>query len=397
MKCRLAFLFKGSNDSVIRLVSEERVETRYRRDLLTFYSRSMREMILSRSKTVSGAAPTDLVIFMPDCSVGTLVRLRNLLETGSHPGFSSEEEVRQLLDAADTLGVKLDQLQVGGMTFSEVLKVESLPVITSTVSIKQEMVDRRLARGGRAAGQKDRRDEGAGRAAGHQDRYEKDGGLAAGQQNRHEKGGGQPSTLHAADARTEEQTIPTVQTPSPTSPRTSPGTSPGTSPPAAGTALALTNTRREPENSPEQVDVTLELDSQPARSRRKSGTVSVCNYSRVCELCQFYAKSDYQLEDHMCGHFMEDIQALAEDFITSDLTCGKCGDQFKLKKRLVAHLGRKHGLINEVLRKKHLKVLPSSVNENYSAAKQKRLKEIKIEKIENADDDIRRKLEMDLE
>ena len=197
------------------------------------------------------------------------------------------------------------------------------------------------------------------------------------------------STLHAADARTEEQTIPTVQTPSPTSP--------GTSPAAAGTALALTNTRREPENSPEQVDVTLELDSQPARSRRKSGTVSVCNYSRVCELCQFYAKSDYQLEDHMCGHFMEDIQALAEDFITSDLTCGKCGDQFKLKKRLVAHLGRKHGLINEVLRKKHLKVLPSSVNENYSAAKQKRLKEIKIEKIENADDDIRRKLEMDLE
>ena len=389
MKCRLAFLFKGSNDSVIRLVSEERVETSYRRDLLTFYSRSMREMILSRSKTVSGAAPTDLVIFMPDCSVGTLVRLRNLLETGSHPGFSSEEEVRQLLDAADTLGVKLDQLQVGGMTFSEVLKVESLPVITSTVSIKQEMVDRRLARGGRAAGQKDRRDEGAGRAAGHQDRYEKEGGRAAGQQNRHEKGGGQPSTLHAADARTEEQTIPTVQTPSPTSP--------GTSPAAAGTALALTNTRREPENSPEQVDVTLELDSQPARSRRKSGTVSVCNYSRVCELCQFYAKSDYQLEDHMCGHFMEDIQALAEDFITSDLTCGKCGDQFKLKKRLVAHLGRKHGLINEVLRKKHLKVLPSSVNENYSAAKQKRLKEIKIEKIENADDDIRRKLEMDLE
>ena len=393
MKCRLAFLFKGSNDSVIRLVSEERVETRYRRDLLTFYSRSMREMILSRSKTVSGAAPTDLVIFMPDCSVGTLVRLRNLLETGSHPGFSSEEEVRQLLDAADTLGVKLDQLQVGGMTFSEVLKVESLPVITSTVSIKQEMVDRRLARGGRAAGQKDRRDEGAGRAAGHQDRYEKEGGRAAGQQNRHEKGGGQPSTLHAADARTEEQTIPIVPTPSPTSP----GTSPGISPAAAGTALALTNTRREPENSPEHVDVTLELDSQPARSRRKSGTVSVCNYSRVCELCQFYAKSDYQLEDHMCGHFMEDIQALAEDFITSDLTCGKCGDQFKLKKRLVAHLGRKHGLINEVLRKKHLKVLPSSVKENYSAAKQKRLKEIKTEKIENEDDDIRRKLEMDLE
>ena len=388
MKCRLAFLFKGSNDSVIRLVSEERVETSYRRDLLTFYSRSMREMILSRSKTVSGAAPTDLVIFMPDCSVGTLVRLRNLLETGSHPGFSSEEEVRQLLDAADTLGVKLDQLQVGGMTFSR-RQVECLPVITSTVSIKQEMVDRRLARGGRAAGQKDRRDEGAGRAAGHQDRYEKEGGRAAGQQNRHEKGGGQPSTLHAADARTEEQTIPTVPTPSPTSP--------GTSPAAAGTALALTNTRREPENSPEQVDVTLELDSQPARSRRKSGTVSVCNYSRVCELCQFYAKSDYQLEDHMCGHFMEDIQALAEGFITSDLTCGKCGDQFKLKKRLVAHLGRKHGLINEVLRKKHLKVLPSSVNENYSAAKQKRLKEIKIEKIENADDDIRRKLEMDLE
>ena len=392
MKCRLAFLFKGSNDSVIRLVSEERVETRYRRDLLTFYSRSMREMILSRSKTVSGAAPTDLVIFMPDCSVGTLVRLRNLLETGSHPGFSSEEEVRQLLDAADTLGVKLDQLQVGGMTFSR-RQVECLPVITSTVSIKQEMVDRRLARGGRAAGQKDRRDEGAGRAAGHQDRYEKEGGRAAGQQDRHEEGGGQPSTLHAADARTEEQTIPTVPTPSPTSPSTSPGTSPA----AAGTALALTNTRREPENSPEQVDVTLELDSQPARSRRKSGTVSVCNYSRVCELCQFYAKSDYQLEDHMCGHFMEDIQALAEDFITSDLTCGKCGDQFKLKKRLVAHLGRKHGLINEVLRKKHLKVLPSSVNENYSAAKQKRLKEIKIEKIENADDDIRRKLEMDLE
>ena len=115
-----------------------------------------------------------------------------------------------------------------------------------------------------------------------------------------------------------------------------------------------------------------------------------CNYSLKCEKCKLEVKSDHQLEEHMCRHFMEELEVLVDQFIDSaadpvGFTCKKCGDFFKQKKRIILHLGCKHGLINQVLRKKNLMVLPSSVNTTYSAAKQKKLRKIKKEKVEHED------------
>ena len=84
------------------------------------------------------------------------------------------------------------------------------------------------------------------------------------------------------------------------------------------------------------------------------------------------------------------LQVLVDQFIDAaadpgGLTCRKCGDFFKRRGRIILHLGCKHGLINEVLRRKNLMVLPSSVNSSYSAAKQKKLRKIKKEKVEFED------------
>ena len=113
-------------------------------------------------------------------------------------------------------------------------------------------------------------------------------------------------------------------------------------------------------------------------------------------------KSDHQLEDHMCRHFMGELEVLVDQFIDGaadpgGLTCRKCGDFFKRKGRIILHLGCKHGLINQVLKQKNLMVLPSSVNSSYSAAKQKKLRKIKKEKVEYEDSEPRKNLVMDLE
>ena len=151
-----------------------------------------------------------------------------------------------------------------------------------------------------------------------------------------------------------------------------------------------------PASKKKVIDVVMSAGNHPSSSveesnRKKTGLD--CNYSLVCELCGVATKSDSQLEDHMSSHFMPELQAMARRFISPDLSCQKCGDVFKVKKRLILHLGKKHGIINEVLKKKNLRVLPSSVNASYSAAKQKKLRKIKMEKVEHQEDI--RKLLMD--
>ena len=304
-------------------MSEEKVEVCLKRDLLTFYSFSIRDMMLSMSKTITGSS-TDLVISMPDFSVVTLMKLRTLLETGFNPGASSEEDICELLDAARCLGVEMEGLERGGVLYT------NRPVTSSTaVSVKQEIL--------------------------HSD---------PDRENR------------------EEQEDIQSQYPSPASPPVMP----------AQQQLALTVI--EPEMS--AGNITLELDNHPSSSveesnRKKTGLD--CNYSLVCELCGVATKSDSQLEDHMSSHFMPELQAMARRFISPDLSCRKCGDVFKTNRGLILHLGKKHGVINEVLKKKNLIVLPSSVNARYSAKKQKQLEKIKLEKVEHQEDI--RKLVMD--
>ena len=293
------------------------MEVCLKRDLLTFYSFSIRDMMLSMSKTITGSS-TDLVISMPDFSVVTLMKLRTLLETGCNPGFSSEEDICELLDAARCLGVEMDGLERGG-----VLYTNRSVTRYSAVSVKQEILHSDTDR--------ERREE-------------------------------QEDIQLNVDMPSQSQ-FP----------------SPDSSPPVMPAEAQLALTVIEPEMSAS--NITLELDSS---SRKKTGLD--CNYSLVCELCGVATKSDSQLEDHMSSHFMPELQAMARRFISPDLTCQKCGDVFKVKKRLILHLGKKHGIINEVLKKNNLRVLPSSVNASYSAAKQKKLRKIKMEKVEHQED-----------
>ena len=151
-----------------------------------------------------------------------------------------------------------------------------------------------------------------------------------------------------------------------------------------------------PASKKKVIDVVMSAGNHPSSSveesnRKKTGLG--CNYSLVCDLCGVATKSDSQLEDHMASHFMPELQAMARRFISPDLSCRKCGDVFKTNRGLILHLGKKHGIINEVLKKKNLRVLPSSVNARYSAKKQKQLEKIKLEKVEHQEDI--RKLVMD--
>ena len=119
--------------------------------------------------------------------------------------------------------------------------------------------------------------------------------------------------------------------------------------------LALTQDTRaeaEPTAAAAEENITLELQAEAGPS-----SVSVesraCNYSLQCERCKVEVKSDHQLEEHMCRHFMEELEILVDQFIDSaadpvGFTCRKCDDFFKQKKRIILHLGCKHGLINQV-------------------------------------------------
>ena len=63
-------------------------------------------------------------------------------------------------------------------------------------------------------------------------------------------------------------------------------------------------------------------------------------------------------------------------------------------------MGRKHGFINDVLRKKNLSVLPCIVHNSYSASKQETIARIKKERDEknseenDSNDDLRREIMM---
>ena len=441
------------SESRIRLISKERVETCIRRDLLTFHSVEMRGLVVSVSRTIAGAAEADLVIHMPDFSAGTLGLLRNLLETGTHPGPVSQEDVLTVREAAGCLGVDLGQLEQGGVVFSRPGQVQA-PLISSTISVKQEMfqqeeeepvmsdftvqepadtsyVCRVCKTSCRSA--KDLKSH-------YVLHYKKDltqwidnsmtkclecnktfsrsnkillhVGLEHGKldeilarEEGTEGGRGTPSDPRPARLKTKSRQAPQQrnlissylqQTPS----------SIEIKPSRASTPDAPLSLTMDPPSVPETV--TLEVSSQPGPStpseerERTPRSGSLCNYSLQCELCQFKAKQDYQLEEHMCvKHFSRELGEAVRQFISPNMSCIKCGDEFKHKKRIEVHLGCKHGLINEVLRQKNLMVLPSSVNINYSAKKQKKLKMIKQEKVESNEpvshEEIKRQLLMDTE
>ena len=68
--------------------------------------------------------------------------------------------------------------------------------------------------------------------------------------------------------------------------------------------------------------------------------------------------------------------------MTEDNRCKICGDSFKTKNTLIAHLGTKHGYVNDVLVDNGFAVLPCPLNSpGYSASMQRRLVKIKTERM----------------
>ena len=66
--------------------------------------------------------------------------------------------------------------------------------------------------------------------------------------------------------------------------------------------------------------------------------------------------------------------------MTEDNKCKICGDSFKTKNTLIAHLGTKHGYINNVLVNNGFAVLPCPLNSpGYSASMQRKLVKLKTE------------------
>ena len=205
-------LVQSGTHTKVRLISSERAETIFRRDLLAFYSRQMREIIVSLSKTVTCSPDSDLVVHMPDFSILTIIKLRSLLEEGFVRGQSSEGEIREVLEAAVCLGVDISQLNLAGQSFylGEVDGAEE------NLWIEEGLLD------------------------------------------------------------------------------------------------------------------DVEVEAGPSSE-------SVCNYSLKCEHCKVEVKSDSQLEQHMCRHFMEELKVEVEQFIDSaanpvGFTCKKCGKDYKTKK-----------------------------------------------------------------
>ena len=470
-------LVQSGTDTKIRIISKERGETTFRRDLLTFYSRQLREIIVSLSKTVTCSPDSDLVVHMPDFSLLTIIKLRGLLEEGVVPGQSSEGEIRDVLEAAVSLGVEMGQLGQGGEIYhpasaSVILPspVPITPLVTSTVSVKQEIVYQDQP--GDQTGEQSllfTSDQGPGQEThssqsrpnqqtqfGCQkcrryskslkslkahyivEHYSKDlsrwiqgdeclecsktfgdstklllhlgfahkkledclarDGLGLDDPVSHTEVRARPVPPASSKSKSKSKSGSRAQRKSPKQRNISPGSS---QPPAL---TQDSSAEAEPAAAAAE-NLTLELEAETGPS---AGSVEspACNYSLQCESCKVEVKSDLQLEEHMCRHFAEELDVLVDQFIDSTddpagFTCRKCGDFFKRKGRINLHLGCKHGLINQVLRKKNLMVLPSSVNSTYSAAKQKKLRKIKKEKVEYEDsftqDEAKKNLLMDIE
>ena len=79
-----------------------------------------------------------------------------------------------------------------------------------------------------------------------------------------------------------------------------------------------------------------------------------------CQVCEKSLETRYDLAEHYCGHFMEDLEAQFPQSV-ADLQCELCSTGSKVftqKRNLLHHLGCKHGKINDVIKQKGLAELP---------------------------------------
>jgi len=184
-----------------------------------------------------------------------------------------------------------------------------------------------------------------------------------------------PSTTSAPDIKPVLKT-PTVapqasqKPPSSTTPAPAP-TIPGPPPPPQTPVRDNSSAAPGPSKIPET----------PASEKKKLD--EECNFDLKCQVCKQQTTSLHLLEQHLCRHFMKELQDMCSDLMDIDsLKCSLCLNQFKQKHSLVLHLGCKHGKINDVLRRKNFLPLPAPVLSNPTNAMQKKLIEVKKERFD---------------
>jgi len=98
-----------------------------------------------------------------------------------------------------------------------------------------------------------------------------------------------------------------------------------------------------------------------------------------------------KLQEHCARHFLREIKS---KYRNDDLTCEKCGSNFKTTDAYYLHIACKHGKLDEILREKGLAVLPCPVTSNNGQAMQKKLQAVKEERHKKEDpiDSIRQQL-----
>jgi len=116
----------------------------------------------------------------------------------------------------------------------------------------------------------------------------------------------------------------------------------------------------------------------PTPASERKPLDSECNFNLSCQVCTQRLGNLHQLEQHLCRHFMKELQDSYSDLM-NDMKCTLCHNVFKHKHSLILHLGCKHGKINDILRQKNLKVLPAPILNNSSKVMQNKLKQVEKE------------------
>merc|ERR1719239_1774253 len=106
-----------------------------------------------------------------------------------------------------------------------------------------------------------------------------------------------------------------------------------------------------------------------------------CNYSLTCELCQKENKTLQSLYTHVIVHIRVELERKVKDLMEG-FQCKVCDQVFKAKAPLLAHIGCKHGKVNDILREKGYNVLPCLLATNGKSGEemQANLVQIKREK-----------------
>jgi len=137
-----------------------------------------------------------------------------------------------------------------------------------------------------------------------------------------------------------------------------------------------------------QVRFNLPYKSKDTKPSNSNGI----NYELECHIkkCGRFLTL-VKLQEHCARHFLREIKS---KYRNDDLTCEKCGSNFKTTDAYYLHIACKHGKLDEILKEKGLAVLPCPVTSNNGQAMQKKLQAVKEERHKKEDpiDSIRQQL-----